>query len=408
MTSRAVRAGGVELRDGWAARELKRGTTTRGEVGEARRAMAAWESSIAAAVSDRASWYVEGLRIDATSLRAATSPEGRRKVWRALDGLVSPRGVRRADAVMTCGRACAAVERPRGDRDAAWQGVVAARWCRDRLCPICAAMRASRLAAQLRQWVAADEARIGRSLFLTATQPRRDVGDETAGQAVDRLLSSWREVTARGRAHARVRAGMAGWVRAVEVTYSTRRVGKSRAGWHAHVHALVELHEGVEVETWRRAWVESWCAAAGASPIPQDVQRVDEARIGQVCKYPLSPFSLERPSQIRAAAEASVGRRMLEGGGTWRSWQGATFRESERELRLGRRLTMDRLAFDAESDLRIEWTKAPREGRRRLVGPVELVEVTVHRSEWESSVRAKGDAAVRASSKVRRRDDSSV
>jgi hypothetical protein len=264
-------------------------------------------------------------------------------------------------------------------------------------------MRASKLAAQLRQWVTVGEGRLERSLFVTATQPRRDVGVETAGEAVDRLLATWRAVTARGRAHARVRRGMAGWVRAVEVTYSTRRAGSSRAGWHAHIHALVELCDGVDVAEWRRAWVEAWCRESGGSPLSQDAQRVDESRIGQVCKYPLSPFSLERPAQIRAAAEASVGRRMLEGGGAWRGWQAATYREPERELRLGRRLTMDRLAFAPDDDLRIEWTRAPREGRRRIEGPVELLELQVDRATWEASVRARGDAAVRAKSKVRER-----
>jgi len=280
-------------------------------------------------IERRAAWalgftFDEVDELAQTELRASTLP------W--VVGLRTRTGRDRVDRVRACGSL-----RPALVGDA----LVAQPWrCRDRACAACMRTRAREHGAQLRlalgrrQLEAPDQVRA----FVTLTQPKRHEADEGPGEAISRWLASWRALThRRGRHGARWHALVAGAVRAVEVTYS--RAGTTHGGhvvamtgYHAHGHLLVELRPGATLEQLRELVAEVWCdrvepggvvpgLSAGALRGAQVVDQVDERRIGQLAKYVSKPFAISDHNAARRVFEALVGRRMLEGLGSWRRWR---------------------------------------------------------------------------------------
>jgi len=237
--------------------------------------------------------------------------QDRQAALRWLGGLLTREGNRRDHRVAHCGYVVMGVSESGRHR---WVKLS----CRDRACPSCQRQRSAELAEKLRAfWDTLTPARQDRCAFVTLTQPQR--AGEDAGAAVDRLLATWRAMTAKGRS-----AASDYWHQLVEGSIRSIEVTKGSVGWHAHVHVIVELRRGVPS---RRAGEiqKMWLSLCDdATPGAQDARKVDRWRVGQLTKYIVKPFK-EADGVCRQEAVALFaslqGRRMLEGTGAWRSWQ---------------------------------------------------------------------------------------
>lgn len=118
-------------------------------------------------------------------------------------------------------------------------------------CPFCSAVIRAYRAAEVTEAVERHTKKGGRLAFVTLTM-RHDVDDQLAVN-LDAALEGWRRVI-RGRPWEKRRDayGLAGYVRAVEVT-----VGDN--GWHPHIHALLFLDHDMSEDT--RADFEAWLFA---------------------------------------------------------------------------------------------------------------------------------------------------
>lgn len=244
-----------------------------------------------------------------------------------------------------------------------------AHWhCRDRLCPDCAERRAREYASAARPFV---ESRKGAVLFVTLTQVKRPTHRESAAAAFERLMVTWRKCQNKkslpGR---RFAACFVGGARAVELKYTQRGEQKRKhrilySGWHPHLHLLLEVRDGVTVAEASRALLEIWGGAAkGSDDNGQNVQLVDERRIGQLCKYPLKLPPLVSVDVIREAAIVLADRKTLVGFGTWRAFlkEGRILRDQREERpRAPIHMADQRLGSLARPDGVISFTK--RRGR---------------------------------------------
>lgn len=191
-------------------------------------------------------------------------------VWRA-SGLERVRKCRK----VTHGEHVGVVVRPGGR--AHYSGLVTcgSLWA----CPTCSAKieaeRGDELAAALRAWNATG----GTVALLTLTM-RHDRGQGLA-ELWDALSDAWRAASgaARGRVQTEMReAGVAGWVRKVEVTYGAN-------GWHVHVHAFLFIEPdaprrlpelgGAVFEAWSRRLQARGLAAPIANSGGLDLREVN-------------------------------------------------------------------------------------------------------------------------------------
>ncbi|MFM8330375.1 MAG: protein rep [Candidatus Methylumidiphilus sp.] len=134
-------------------------------------------------------------------------------------------------------------------------------WC----CPICSAKISER--RRVRIQTACDEwqSQACPVFLFTGTFPH-GLGDDLPA-ILSALLSAWRKTTdtRQGRA-ARLKSGILGTVRSVEITYG-------RNGWHPHIHALLFMQPNspppYDVELILREIWQNSCIAVGL-PMPSD------------------------------------------------------------------------------------------------------------------------------------------
>lgn len=260
------------------------------------------------------------LGVDVGEVLESSRVVDRRRIAAAVKGHALTRsGSERSDRLFSCGHLRPAI---RGTEVglSAWS-------CGDRLCPSCAESRAREYASALRAFASSRVDEGYRHYAVTLTQQKMPVVSETCSQSVDRIIDAVRRLTNSGSANGRrVRSYWAGGIRGVEITWSPR--GKRRkdgsrveySGWHAHIHAIFELKEGVDDDDALDVIIDEWLKVSpGASEHAQYVQFLDDRMIGETAKYPLKLPDLDRPWLVRDAAMSIAGRRMLDGFGSWRS-----------------------------------------------------------------------------------------
>lgn len=235
----------------------------------------------------------------------------------------------------------------------------ARRGCRDRLCPMCSALKSRAIAARVREHVAKlqTERIAGRSghgplLFVTLTQPKERY--EEPRKALDRLFASWRRFrkcklfTKKRRKNGEVVLPMIrGGLRTVEVTarpegWTTGEGARAHRvdvpGIHAHIHVIVELEpfadEGRTIGECARDIIAWWVKLSGANPAAIDVQLLSDDRVYQACKYAtdfagLADLQEVAPRYVLKVLQALAGRRLCE---PWGSWRGV-LREESGDLR---------------------------------------------------------------------------
>lgn len=259
------------------------------------------------------------------------------RLW--VDGLRTRSGVPRWHRIRQCGDPvvvwCV-------DGSLSWQH----QWCRDRACYACARSRSRKLGTSLR---AAVEARPSASLFfVTLTRPR--VRGESADDAMVGLMRSWEKL----RHSATYKRDVVGGVRTVEVTHSQghERAANRFAGWHAHLHVLLELRDGGvdapcpacdgsrkrrdgftcstccskttqsdgTMPAELRAVLLAWTSIVNGHVRAQCGVPLNRTNVGQLAKYLTKLWELE-PSRARELFAAVVGKRIVEGFGEWRSYK---------------------------------------------------------------------------------------
>lgn len=255
----------------------------------------------------------------AKTIDERSRPRDRLNALRWADGLITSSGRNRGVAIATCGRPAAAYA-----ADGA-AGLVCLR-CRDRACPPCQARRASELAERMVRMRSSFQ---GRWVFVTLTKRKMPARAEDADAAVSKVLDAWREVFNLKYASGRYIAALCeGGIRALEVTARAR--GEKNAdgtsvrffGWHAHLHALVRLREGVTLDDLREAVTSEWCRVVDADPRMQVFKVADDNLTRYICKYVVKPLGKKiGRGQGRELFGAIHGRRMLEGFGLFRSWK---------------------------------------------------------------------------------------
>ena len=293
----------------------------------------------------------------------------KRDIAAALDiaHVLTDRGTHRADRLGRCGalmpaRAVLGRARDPAVGPAAVLYGMAPRHCRDRMCPSCQRSHARKLGRELgevveevkREWTAVLDGALGRGisrdaakrdctslLFLTVTQRKRHIAREPLAGAVERLQAAWERLRKR-----KAWKGMVvGGARAIEVTWSPEgEVHHSLSdgskhtveydGWHAHIHAVVELAAGVSrsafLAMFREHWSEGGIDGRGRAFRPcadavvtkGAVVRLDPARVAQVCKYVSKPLQKSydgHESRLVELAQALDRKRMFNTFGGWHS-----------------------------------------------------------------------------------------
>lgn len=278
-----------------------------------------------AAVAIAQLFLQSGSDAGATTATARTDVAARSRAMSWVARLPTRTGTDRGERIRYCGWAEVCF-RP-GKGQVGWRH----RYCKDRACPVCARNRAAKTRKQLRaHLVAREKAGCGELVFLTLTQPKLANDREGPGEAISRLLASWRKL----RDRRPFRRSVAGYVRAVECVWSRRgwKVQKDgrqfytrQTGWHAHLHIVLELEPVDQHTQWRgvETWITgAWCEIAGGSEKGIDWQPLSRAKIGQIAKYITKPFELPA-QQASIFFQDLAGRRLLQGGGTWRYYQRA-------------------------------------------------------------------------------------
>ena len=209
--------------------------------------------------------------------------------------------------------------------------LVAAQFCRDRLCPMCAWRKSLVMFSQISQimdWVSEREKVV--PVFLTLTV-KNCAGDDLE-QTVDLLLKSWSKMmTSRGRR--KPWQVSRGWFRALEITYNAKT-----DEWHPHLHAivLVEPDYFTDEEKYidHDAWIAEWKWALGVDYDPSvDVRTVKGDRskaVAEVAKYTVKPgewLDLDDADgtdrRVELLAKVLKGRRLTALGGIMKTAKAA-------------------------------------------------------------------------------------
>lgn len=236
--------------------------------------------------------------------------------------------------------------------------LVAPRRCKvHRICAVCASEDATSRAKHVLV-VAGRAGRPGALLHTVFTQRDMPPGEETCRNAWTRLEGAWQRLRT-GERGERWRRQVYGGVVHLETTN-----GSTGASWHPHMHALLELAPGVDVDDfrdwlareWRRctelaareagvgdyAWqrvagtkdgVERWC-----EPIRGDDEAAVKSAAYQVSKYASPALELEAPARIAEFMAWAHGRRLVRWIGRWgdsdvREWIEATVEYQAAEAR---------------------------------------------------------------------------
>lgn len=169
--------------------------------------------------------------------------------------------------------------------------------CSNRWCPECSYQRAKRVRHRLDWFVSQFQPKPGygiRMLTLTIKS------DSDLNRQIDQLLKSFRRLRQRRLWKYAVRGGCT----VIEVTHGP-------AGWHAHIHALVEAR-----------WIpwtklrDQWIDVSGASGVYIQTIPV-KAIVGYVTKY-LTKTELPKVLQL-PASDVLRKRRLMQPFGTWQS-----------------------------------------------------------------------------------------
>lgn len=283
--------------------------------------------------------------------------------WRTrrLQSLIVAQGYRDsgfdriADSVSECGTELGFAECPHGHV----RQLVRANFCRRRLCPMCMWRRSLKLAAQVQLVAHEALAREPGLRYLMVTLTIRNCRGDDLGatithmvQAHTRMLRSSRFGGRRGS------TWLAGWFRALEVTYN-----QERDDYHPHLHDLIAVrpsywkHHYMRLDEWRRQWADAlgvdYLPLVEVHPVRPRVRRDGTVQtlggaVAEVTKYATDPGFLSEEWAKKKETTARVVRQLhMALAGRRLTAYGGCLREIYREL-LGTGRTQDVEAEDVD------------------------------------------------------------
>jgi len=221
----------------------------------------------------------------------------------------------RAARMWGCGETMETMECPKGDH----RHVVRSTYCRDRMCPICAAGRARKMAREMTCEVGELIKRDPETHWILLTLTTPNVTDDKLHDEVRRVVGGWREMARRTT----ITGAAKGWVRRLELTYNAKE--KTH---HVHVHVMMAVDEDYYYNEKKyrtqAEFVEAWAKAIGHDlgngPLIVDVRAADAA-VEEVAKYCAKPWEIAdggNDPAIVAVVDAMKGVRTAAWGGLWR------------------------------------------------------------------------------------------
>lgn len=192
--------------------------------------------------------------------------------------------------------------------------LVAANFCRERVCPMCQYRRSMKLFAEMLRCAEAMEKDGYRFLHLVLTVPNCE--SEKLAETVDKLYLSFRKFWG----YKRVKKAFKGALRALEVSFNAEM-----RTFHPHLHVLVAVRKSYFNDTkyyLKHDYLRAlWAQACGSEQLFQvSVQAVkagDWQGVAEVTKYCVKPFDYTTDSSaglaiLEALGYTLKGRRFLQ------------------------------------------------------------------------------------------------
>lgn len=228
----------------------------------------------------------------------------------------------KADRCRSCGTWLVFAECP-GDGT---RHLVGARFCGQRLCPMCAWRRSLKLTAEVSAVLHLAADRWPQRAYVMLTLTQRNVPGHDLAHEVSRILDGW------GKLHQRAELReVTGWLRTLEVTYNA-----AAGTWHPHLHVLLQVTPSYFTGRGyvsHAKWVALWRSVLALEYDPSvDVHRVRQrasrdalgAAAAEVGKYTVKDSDLtghtpqEASERLVVLDQALSGRRLVAWGGDLR------------------------------------------------------------------------------------------
>lgn len=207
-----------------------------------------------------------------------------------------------------------------------------ANFCRERLCPMCARRRSLKIFGQVSKIVDHIDPNQYEFLLLTLTVPN------IPGDQLSDKISEMQKAFNKLIHYKRFKNAVAGFFRALEVTYNHKKRSKSCDTFHPHYHVILLVPKNYftsDLYIKRNEFLDMWCRAMQDPSITQvDVRKVSETKdkkrgiiskagaIAEVAKYtvkssdyifPNNPAMTDKVVSVFSAA--LKGRRLVAFGG---------------------------------------------------------------------------------------------
>ena len=207
-----------------------------------------------------------------------------------------------------------------------------ANFCRIRLCPMCAWRRSLKLFSQVSAITDAIlSEKKARFIFVTLTI--QNVAGQDLRDAIARMNDGFKILTQKSKevaASARLKENLLGYMRAIEVTYNSRR-----DDFHPHIHCIFEVRPSYFNEKGNYLthadWKSMWQSVMKLDYEPQVCVKAikgNKRDIAEVAKYPVKVDGLLKVKDKEKAAKALVylkwgihNCRMVTFGGDFREYK---------------------------------------------------------------------------------------
>lgn len=265
---------------------------------------------------------------------------------------------KKADRIWNCSNYLVFAQNVNTETGETSRKLVAANFCRDRLCPMCAwrkSLVTFHQVSEIMDYI--DRERPGLvPLFLTLTM--RNVQLDQLGDGIERILKAWRLMMNKGN-NRKPHHVTVGWMRTLEITYN-----KATGEWHPHIHAIIlvepDYFTNPEKYIDHDEWVSEWRRALKADYDPSvDVRTIKRARahaVAEVSKYTVKPGDWidgdedATDERVRLLSLTLARRRLVAFGGLMKDVRKLLAQEDAE--------TADLVVIDGEDELRGDVTVA--------------------------------------------------
>lgn len=212
-----------------------------------------------------------------------------------------------------------------------------ARFCRDRLCPMCNWRKSLKLYQQVGAIVELIETwQPTRYLFVTLTI--QNVNGQELGDTIDNLNKGFKRLIDDSKNHAkskRFRKYLLGYMRSLEIIYNRRT-----DTYHPHIHVILAVRPAYFGRGYltKIDWAKMWGDAMNLDYVPSIDVRVispceQKKAVAEIAKYPVKSTDVLEIDDEKQAVEAIITLRKAMHGRRLVTY-GKQFREATRKLKL--------------------------------------------------------------------------